>query len=198
LKSTFEIKDEKIIDEVLQQNEYGVLAICFEDKPYSVPINFVKMDDNIYFHGGKSGRKLEILQKNQFASFSVVESYSLIQSYFSSNDGLACPATQFFKSIIIDGKIEFLEDYDEKISALDSLMKKLQKEGGYKPLSDEVYKKTINSVVMYKLIPQTTKAKFKFGQHLTQERFDMIIEHLEKRGDEKDKATIELMKKFKG
>ena len=44
---------------------------------------------------------IDILKNNQFASFSVVESYSMIQSYFSSNDKLACPATQFFKSIIM-------------------------------------------------------------------------------------------------
>ena len=194
MKSAFEIKDEKIIDEVLNQNEYGVLAICFEDKPYSVPINFVKMDKNIYFHGGKSGRKLEILKKNQFASFSVVEAGSLISSYFSSKDGLACPATQFFKSIIIDGKIEFLENYDEKVKIFSVMMKRLQSEGGYRPLSDEAYKKAINSVVMYRLVPQTLRAKFKFGQNLTQERFDMIIEHLTKRGDQKDIETIRLMK----
>jgi len=197
MKKVFEIKDKTIINEVLHNAEYGTLAICDNNKPYSLPINFVELNNEIYFHGSKKGRKIDILKNNQFASFSVVESYSMIQSYFSSNDELACPATQFFKSIIIDGEIKFVENYDEKVKVLSELMKKLQKEGKYKPLSEEVYQKTINARKIYKLIPNEIKAKFKFGQHLNQERFDMIIKHLEERGNEKDILTIKLMKKLK-
>ena len=197
MKQIFEITDKNIIDEVLNNSEYGTLAICDNNKPYSLPINFVKINENIYFHGSKKGRKIDILKNNQFASFSVVENYSMIQSYFSSTDELACPATQFFKSIIIDGKIEFVEDYDEKVLALQKLMEKLQPEGKYKPLKDEVYKKMINATTIYKLVPDELKAKFKFGQHLNQERFDMIINHLEKRNNPKDILTIKLMKELK-
>jgi len=197
MKQVFEIKNKTIINEVLNNAEYGTLAICNNNKPYSLPINFVELNNEIYFHGSKKGRKIDILKNNQFASFSVVESYSMIQSYFSSNDELACPATQFFKSIIIDGEIKFVENYDEKVKVLSELMKKLQKEGKYKPLSEEVYQKTINATKIYKLIPNEIKAKFKFGQHLNQERFDMIIKHLEERGNEKDILTIKLMKKLK-
>ena len=197
MKQVFEIKNKTIIKEVLNNAEYGTLAICNNNKPYSLPINFVELNNEIYFHGSKKGRKIDILKNNQFASFSVVESYSMIQSYFSSNDELACPATQFFKSIIIDGEIKFVENYDEKVKVLSELMKKLQKEGKYKPLSEEVYQKTINATKIYKLIPNEIKAKFKFGQHLNQERFDMIIKHLEERGNEKDILTIKLMKKLK-
>jgi len=197
LKQIFEITDQNIINEVLNNSKYGTLAICDNNKPYSLPINFVKINENIYFHGSKKGRKIDILKNNQFASFSVVENYSMIQSYFSSTDELACPATQFFKSIIIDGKIEFVEDYDEKVLALQKLMEKLQPEGKYKPLKDEVYKKMINATTIYKLVPDELKAKFKFGQHLNQERFDMIINHLEKRNNPKDILTIKLMKELK-
>jgi len=194
MKKIFEIKDKEIIRETLDKAEYGTLAICVEDKPYSLPINFVEIDGNIYFHGAKRGRKIDILRKNKFASFSVVEPLSMIDSNFSSKDGLACPATQFFKSIIIDGVIEFVEEYDEKVNMLSTMMKKLQKEGGYRPLSEEVYKKAIDATLIYKLVPNDIKAKFKFGQNLTKEKFEMIIENLELRGTDIDKITIELMK----
>jgi nitroimidazol reductase NimA-like FMN-containing flavoprotein (pyridoxamine 5'-phosphate oxidase superfamily) len=197
MKQIFEITDKEIISEVLDNAKYGTLAICNKNKPYSLPINFIELNNEIYFHGSKKGRKIDILENNQFASFSVVESYSMIQSYFSSNDELACPATQFFKSIIIDGEIKFVENYDEKIKVLSDLMNKLQIEGKYKPLSEEVYQKAINATTIYKLIPNEIKAKFKFGQHLNQERFDMIIKHLEERANEKDILTIKLMKKLK-
>ncbi len=197
MKQIFEIADKKIIKNVLDNAEYGTLAICHDNKPYSLPINFVEFNNEIYFHGSKKGRKIDILKHNQFASFSVVESYSMIQSYFSSHDSLACPATQFFKSIIIDGKIEFIENYDTKTEVLSKLMVKLQKEGKYKSLNEEIYQKSINATTIYKLVPDMIKAKFKFGQHLNEERFNMIIEHLESRGEEIDIATINLMRKFK-
>ena len=52
---------------------------------------------------------MNIILKNIKLSFSVVENYALIPSYFSSTEGLACPATQFFKSIIVDGEAELVE-----------------------------------------------------------------------------------------
>jgi len=197
MKQIFEIKDDKIIEELLGNVEYGTLAICVDNKPYSVPLNFVKIGDALYFHGAKKGRKIDILKQNMQASFSVVESYSMIQSYFSSKEELACPATQFFKSVTVDGNIVFVDKYDEKVQAMSALMQKLQPEGGYKPLSDEAYTKVINATLVYKLNVEKLRAKFKFGQHLSQERFEMIIEHLAARGDDVDIVTIEAMKEFK-
>ena len=170
LKRLFEIENKEIISEILTDAQYGTLAICTDDKPYSLPINFVEINDEIYFHGSLKGRKIDILRANQFASFSVVEEYSMIQSYFSSNDNLACPATHFYKSIIIDGTIAFVEDYKEKVLMLTKLMEKLQKEGRYKELSEEIYKKMINATTIYKLTPTQTKAKFKFGQNLRKDK----------------------------
>lgn len=197
MKQIFEIKDQEIINELFDEVEYGTLAICADNKPYSLPLNFVKIGDALYFHGAKKGKKIDILKENIHASFSVVKPYSMIQSYFSSRDGLACPATQFFNSIIADGMIEFVEDYSQKVQALDALMQKLQSEGGYKPLDDEEYIKVITATCVYKLKIKQLTAKFKFGQHLPQKRFEMIIEHLRKRGENKDKATIEVMHRLK-
>jgi hypothetical protein len=193
MKSVFQISDPEIIDDILSTIEYGTLALCVDNIPYSLPINFVHDEGIIYFHGSKKGKKMHMLQSNSKASFSVVESYSIIQSYFSSNDKLACPATHFFKSIIIDGEIEMVESYDEKIKALSLLMQKLQKEGGYKPFTDKIYEKMINAVAVFRLNQKELKAKFKFGQNLSEEKFQMIIEHLKNRGIKTDIATINMM-----
>lgn len=193
MKSVFQINDLEIIDDILSTIEYGTLALCEDNKPYSIPINFVHYNGVIYFHGSKKGKKIQMLQENPKASFSVVESYSIIQSYFSSTDKLACPATHFFKSVIIDGEIEMVESYDEKIKVMSLLMEKLQKEGGYKPFTDKLYEKMLNAVAVYKLNIKELTAKFKFGQNLSDERFDMVLEHLKNRGRKVDNATIEMM-----
>ena len=197
MRSVFEITDEKIIDDLLNSAEYGTLALCENNRPYSVPINFVQHNDVLYFHGAQKGRKMGILKTNDYASFSVVESHSLIQSYFSSTEGLACPATHFFKSVIIDGQIEIVEDYEEKLAVFTALMQKLQPEGNYKPLSDKEYTTAVNATAVYKLIPSERRAKFKFGQHLDAERFEMVLKHLKERGTEKDLETIAMMNTFR-
>lgn len=193
MKSVFQITDSIIIDDVLSSVEYGTLALCADNIPYSIPLNFVYDKESVYFHGNKKGKKMQMIYENANASFSVVQSYSVIQSYFSSNEQLACPATHFFKSIIIDGQIEIVDSYEEKIKAMSLLMKKLQKEGGYKPFTDKVYEKMLNAVAVYKLNKKELTAKFKFGQNLSDERFDMVIEHLKKRDTKIDNATIEMM-----
>ncbi|WP_072682402.1 pyridoxamine 5'-phosphate oxidase family protein [Arcobacter sp. LA11] len=196
MKKAFEITDKKIIDDILNEAQFGTLALCSNNKPYSLPINFVELNGEIFFHGSKKGKKISIIKENTNASFSVVEDCSLIPSYFSTDKGDACPATHFFKSIIIDGKIEFVENYNEKANALESLMQKLQKEGKYIPLNDETYKKAINATCLFKLIPNEIRAKFKLGQHLKKDRFERICEHLQERGTKKDLETLKLMKQF--
>jgi len=190
----FKIEDKSIINEILDQAEYGTLALSVDNTPYAVPLNFVRIEDGIYFHGALKNRKMKMLAQNPKVSFSVVENYSLIDSDFSSNDDLACPATQFFKSISIDGKVEMVEDKKEKTVMFEALMKKLQPKGGYKPFNDEVYSKALKSTAIYKLVADDMSCKFKFGQHLNEERFEMIIGSLEARGTKMDRATVKIMK----
>jgi len=194
MNKIFEIKDKTTIHALLDRVEYGTLALSVDDVPYAVPVNFVRIEEEIYFHGALSNKKMKILAQNPKVSFSVVQSHALIASFFSSRDGLACPATQFFKSASIDGTAQVLHDRDEKAEVFEALMKKLQPQGGYKDFSDETYDAAIKATAVVKIVPHTTRCKFKFGQHLSQERFEMILSHLKERDTEVDKVTIEMMK----
>jgi len=198
VKPVFEVKERALIEEILDRASYGTLALCDGKTPYSVPINFVRIGEELLFHGAKRGRKMQMLERNPFASFSVVESYAIIPSYFSSKEGLACPATHFFKSVVAEGSVRFVTDREEKAHALEQLMRKLQPEGKYHPLDDDAYTKAIDATAIFALKMEEVRAKFKLGQHLTRERFEMILEHLQKRGNAGDLATIEMMKRISG
>ena len=191
----FKIEDKSIINEILDKAEYGTLALSLDDKPYAVPMNFIRIDEHIYFHGAIKNRKMKMLEKNPTVSFSVVENYALIDSDFSTTKGLACPVTQFFKSVSIDGVVEMVESRAEKAEMFEMMMQKHQPKGGYQPFSDEVYNKSLKATAVYKLVYADVSCKFKFGQHLSKERFEMILTHLEERGEEVDMATVEMMKK---
>jgi len=195
MKNIFKITDTDVIHDILDKAEYGTLALSTEDTPYAVPVNFVRIGDVIYFHGALSNRKMKMLEHNPKVSFSVVENYALIDSDFSSSDGLACPATQFFKSVSIEGFASVIENRDDKAKVFKALMQKLQPKGGYKPFSDAVYDHAIKATVVVKISVNTIACKFKFGQNLSDERFEMIVSHLAIRGTEIDRKTIEIMKK---
>lgn len=194
MKKSFNIENKEIIKNLINESEYGTLALCIDNKPYSVPINYVEFNDEIYFHGSKKGKKIQMIKENKLASFSIVESYSLLPSYFSTDDGRASPATHLYKSVIINGIIEFVEDFEEKTKGFEALMQKYQKEGQYIPLNNEIYQKIIQSTAMYKLIPKEKSAKFKFGQNYNKKRYERVTEHLKKRATKKDLETLELMK----
>ncbi len=198
MNPNFEIKDKTLIYNVLDKAEYGTLALCVENKPYAVPLNFVRIENDIYFHGALKNKKMKILEQNPLVSFSVVENYALIDSDFSSTDGLACPATQFFKSVSIEGVVEVLESREVKSKVFEALMQKLQPKGGYKPFSDSEYDAAIKATAVVKMEVEKLTCKFKFGQNLNEKRFEMIVLHLLERGTQIDRKTVRLMKAQRG
>lgn len=51
--------------EILEKSTSGVLAVIGDDDyPYAVPVSYVYYDSKIYFHGAKSGHKLDAIKKN--------------------------------------------------------------------------------------------------------------------------------------
>lgn len=61
-------RDESI--RILKEGTSGVLALHGDDGyPYAVPISYVYDDGKLYFHGAKSGHKLDALRSYPKASF---------------------------------------------------------------------------------------------------------------------------------
>lgn len=201
-RKEFYITDKEDIEGLLASSTYGVLGLIDEEGyPYTVPLNFVYHDGAIYAHGAttQNSKKIKTIKTNRKASFTVVQEYSLLPSYFTGSE-LACPATQFFKSVFVRGNVELVDNIDEKIASLSALMQKLQPEGRYEPIttSNEEYSKELNATAVIKLVPDTLTAKFKFGQTQKPEAFERLIAALEKRGDIIDKETVRMMKKYYG
>jgi len=196
MREIFKIKDIEEIYSILDNSSYGTLALSKGVVPYSVPINFARVKNCLYMHGSKKGKKMDFLKHNKNVSFSIVGYENIIPSYFSSKNGLACQATTFFSSVIIEGVAQIITNYDEKVIALEAIMQKLQPSGGYKSLNQEVYKKAINATAIIKIIPYEISAKAKFGQNLDRDRFNMIIENLEKSSCKDDLQLIDKLRRY--
>jgi len=194
-RSEFNVDDYEAMQELLQTCEYGTLALIDTNgTPYAVPLNFASWEEGIVFHGAQEGKKITLIAQNPKASFSVVKPYAFIPSYFSHTTS-ACPATQFFGSVLIEGSIAILENTEQKASALNALMQKLQPEGHYEPMSPQnpIYTKMLTSTAVFYLKKDKSSFKLKMGQNLTPERKTALITELEKRGTALDEETITRM-----
>lgn len=59
---------------VLKEEKRGVLSLTLENGyPYGIPLNYYydEETDTIYFHGAKEGQKIDTIQKNPKACFTV-------------------------------------------------------------------------------------------------------------------------------
>lgn len=197
-RKEFAIENEQEVTEFLREMSFGFLGSVGEDGWSRVtPLNFVYDGQNVYFHGSLAGEKMKHLARDPRVSFTVAKEYAIIPSYFT-DPHLACPASAFFKSVMIRGNAERVEDPEEKAAALSLFMEKLQPEGGYDPIKadDPQYTGQLKAVALVKIVPEALSAKFKFGQNMNDAKFTKVVEGLEKRDAELDPETVELMKKF--
>lgn len=113
---------------ILSETEDGTLALIGDNGyPYSVPMSFAYADGKIYLHGLNKGYKMDLIRKNDKASFSVIgESVNVPEK-----------TSVKFKSIIIFGRIRILSD-EEKGAAIVLISKKYA--GGYPELVEKTTK----------------------------------------------------------
>jgi nitroimidazol reductase NimA-like FMN-containing flavoprotein (pyridoxamine 5'-phosphate oxidase superfamily) len=194
-RDDFELTDSVEIQAILMKAEFGSLGVVTDDGyPRVVPVNFASSEMTIYFHGALEGEKFELLKDSPKVSFSVVEPYAILPSYWNGGKH-GCPATQFFKSVQIDGTGSIVEDAKEVSLALNLLMKKYQPEGGYEPFAPDstMYQKALKEVGIFKVIPDRVSAKWKFGQNESEKVRRTIVTKLRERGNPVDLATADII-----
>lgn len=101
--------------EILNKGTSGVLALLGDnDYPYAVPISYVYCNSKIYFHGAKSGHKIDAIKKYSKASFCVIDQDNIVPEEY----------TTYFRSVIAFGKIHIMENETEIRKAIEDLAKK--------------------------------------------------------------------------
>ena len=88
-----------------QSAEY---ALCDNNNPYIVPMNFGFKDNNLYLHSAHEGRKIDIIKRNNSICFEVDMETEILTS------DIACNWEMKYYSIIGFGKAHFIEDEKEK------------------------------------------------------------------------------------
>lgn len=107
-------------ERLLDEGEYGFLAMNTDAGGYGIPISFVRhkaaegAGDCIYFHCAPEGRKLAALEKDNRASFCVVGPTKVIPHKF----------TTAYESVIVFGRIATNLPPGERRTALRLLVEK--------------------------------------------------------------------------
>ena len=98
--------------EILEKSTSGVLAVIGDDDyPYAVPVSYVYYDSRIYFHGGKTGHKIDSINKNAKVSFCIIDKDDIVKEEY----------TTYFRSVIAFGKAYVIEDEKEIMESIEKL-----------------------------------------------------------------------------
>ena len=91
-------------EEILKNAKTAVLGVNGDDGyPYPVPVNFVYADGKIYFHGAKTGHKIDAIRACDKVSLTVI----------AKDDVVKEELTTYFKSVILFGRARILETDEE-------------------------------------------------------------------------------------
>lgn len=124
-------KDRRITDRdqliyILEKGKVCRIALNAERAPYIVPLNYgYKWSETlqIYFHSAKEGRKIDLLKVNNSVGFEIDVDHEIIKG----NQG--CDWGMKYKSLIGIGQIYEIEPVEQKIQALDCIMRHYGFEG---------------------------------------------------------------------
>lgn len=115
---TLFIKNRAEIDEIIKACKTCFLAMSDGDKPYVLPMNFALDGDSIIMHSAQEGRMWETLKKNP----KVCINWTLGEELAYQDVQVGCSYRVKSKSVIVEGTVEFIDDFDEKYRCLNLLM----------------------------------------------------------------------------
>ncbi|WP_445487201.1 pyridoxamine 5'-phosphate oxidase family protein [Niallia sp. 03133] len=155
--STREVTNQTAIQVFLQTMQTGYLGLVDGLEPYVIPLNYIWHNENIYFHGASSGRKVEILKKNNLACFTVSEDLGTLCNPIPAKTDTA------YMSVILSGNVKQVEDISECTDIMQQMLNKYVPGYYSNPLSSthlEKYRSSLGSkTIVFKLIPEKITGK---------------------------------------
>jgi uncharacterized protein len=115
---TLNIEDRADIKKIIKSCKTCYVAISVKDVPYVLPMNFALDGDAVILHSDQSGRMWETLHKNP----KVCINWTLGEDLAWQDERVGCSYRVKSKSALVEGTVEFIDDYDEKERCLHLLM----------------------------------------------------------------------------
>ena len=185
------IKSKTKIIKFLNEEDTGrISSIDEQGFPQIIPMNFVFLNDSVYMHSHIRGEKIENIKRNSKVGFEVDRNLEFLPSYFSDPEDASLADTLYI-SVVIKGEALLVENNEEKVLALNGLMKKYQPEGRYKPMDKNM--DVLDATAVIKIIPKEMNGKYKIGQNMSKEEKIDLANKIKDRNSKTSGETLAIM-----
>ena len=100
------------IESLIKRSIVCRLGISDGKVPYVIPLSFGYRDRTLYFHSGTKGKKLALLRANPQVGFE----FDTVEAVMEAES--PCSWDMRYESIVGTGRVEFIEDTEDRIKAL--------------------------------------------------------------------------------
>ncbi|WP_423127926.1 pyridoxamine 5'-phosphate oxidase family protein [Gaoshiqia sp. Z1-71] len=115
---TLLIEDRNEINQIIRACKTCYVGMSDEGRPYVLPMNFALDGDTVILHSAQHGRMWETLKKNP----RVCINWTLGEELAWQDVRVGCSYRVKSKSVIVEGTVEFVDDFDEKYRLLQATM----------------------------------------------------------------------------
>ncbi len=115
---TIFIENRDEINKIIRECKTCYLAMSENGFPYVLPMNFALDGDSVILHSAQSGRMWETLKKSP----NVCINWTLGEDLKWQDVRVGCSYRVQSKSVLVEGKVEFVDEFNEKNRCLKLLM----------------------------------------------------------------------------
>jgi nitroimidazol reductase NimA-like FMN-containing flavoprotein (pyridoxamine 5'-phosphate oxidase superfamily) len=135
-KKEREIKDQKELLRIIKTGKYLTIALCRNNEPYIVTLSYGydERKNAFYFHSRLRGLKCEFIKDNPRVCATIIEDKGYIM-----ND-----CAHEFRSVIVWGKMSFVETLEEKKYGMDILLEHLEDN------PDKIKQESLSNDIVYR------------------------------------------------
>jgi len=149
---TLFIENREEIEQIIKACKTCFLGMSENDLPYVLPMNFALDGDTVILHSAQIGRMWETLKKNP----NVCINWIIGEDLKWQDEKVGCSYRVKSKSVLVEGKVEIANDFDEKTRCLKLLM------GQYSERDFKFGKPAVENVGIIKVAIENLTAK-EFG-----------------------------------
>lgn len=121
---TITVEERELMNDMISKNKICYISMVDTNGlPYVLPMNFGFEDDVLYFHSAPEGTSISALEKNPNVCIVFCSDPILVHQH----EEVACSYRMRGSSVMCRGKVEFIEEPDKKVEALNILMKQYSK-----------------------------------------------------------------------
>jgi len=112
-----EVSEENDLITILKGGKYTVISMCKKNETYLVTLSYGYDEDKnaLYFHCAKEGQKIDYIKSNPNVCGTVIE-----------DNGYEDGCGQTYRSVVFKGKMNIVEDLQEKKYGFDILINQLE------------------------------------------------------------------------